>query len=700
MGINKTRKNAGNKLGHLPHQAWIKAIIEKNISPFLLAVILISSGVLFIFNGVNWGLPFRLHPDEGFYINPAINFVRDRTMGPFHHHGFLWVQIFAFAYRAFLFVIGVSPENINDVGIDTFHLIARIITGLFLVGSTTVAYLIGKKYSKATAVVCAFLIAFYPRFITHSHYAVPDIPSVFFMILFILIALNYSEKPGIGNLAGMAIITGLFIVIKYPGAILCATIAVSVVVHSIMDKEYFRIVKHGIMSVLLVVSTVLLLFPWALIRFDAVRASYENEARSTHLGADRLSWGGNMMFYAHNYLIASGLILFVFFIIGCYFIIKDKQVFFKSFPLFYSLVFWIALSYMGLHWERWGLPMYITPLLISAIGITKGFEFIKSHHFFASRRKIYSGAFVSFAFIVAINFISGSAADLMQFVLPDTRVFAQEFNREHGITRENSIFEGYTTHQPGGPANFFGAFERVDDAFYLRERHARYVLMSSSMFNRWRAEPDRFSDQVAIYEHIEKTMTESGRFSDVPRNRSVVSLLNICHSISYVFRTIDNGVVGPTLIFYETNIDSFAPLIFPIVYVLNDQESPPTDNFSSDINAIEDDSAFISNGEAGFLLFGPYTTLEAFSADYTASFELRLIEYIDGNLGFVDVSINNGSTQIARTNLTPEMFTNTLGGHEIKVDFTLPEWSNRIEYRVNVTEGTIMEAVSITIYRN
>jgi len=674
----------------------VRMFISKQRYPLMLLAILASSSV-FIFGGANWGLPLILHTDEWYHIDPAISFVHDRVLyGHYYHHSYFLVQLLAFVFRVCLFFFGYSPENINDIGIHNFHLIARILTGLFLVGSTIIAYFIGKKFSNSAAVLCAFLIAFYPRFITHSHYAVANIPSVFCIILFIYLALNYAEKPGFKNLTCLAVVTGVFITIKYPGAIMCAAIAISVIVHSLKDKKYIRILKHGVVSVVLVAATTVLIFPWSILRLEAVSASFLSEARSTHLGADGLSWFDNMVFYANNYLLASGIILLVFFVIGCFFIIKDKQVLLKSYPLFYGIIFWIGLSQLGLHWERWGLPMYVTPLLVSAIGISKSFYYIKSNSFFLRRIRLSYSIFTFLVIAIALNLVSGSAASLTGFLVPDTRGYAQNFDREQGIDRNNSIFEGYTSLQLNIPVMFFDEFDFIDGSFYIRSR-PRYVLTSSFMFDRFRNERDIYILQNDIYDYIEDRMIEIKRFTGVQMNHSIVSLCNIYHNISYIKQVLDHGMDGPTLVYYQTDPGSFYPLSFPMVFDFSNDQVSPSYEFFSQVNSVADGSAFISNGDSGFLVFGPYSNLETLSASYTAVFKLRLVEHSNEDLGYIDISMIDGAVIVARFNLAPEMFTDAIEGDEFIVEFTLPEWANSIEYRVFVSEGTILQVISITI---
>src|SRR6185369_7017781 len=63
----------------------------------------------------------------------------------------------------------------------------------------------------------------------------------------------------------------------------------------------------------------------------------------------------------------AGTLLTAFFLAGIYLILQREKA--RALPLFFGLVYWLALSKIGLHWERWALPMYTCPLIVSAYAI-------------------------------------------------------------------------------------------------------------------------------------------------------------------------------------------------------------------------------------------------------------------------------------------------------------------------------------------
>ena len=450
----------------------------------------------------------------------------------------------------------------------------------------------------------AFLFGFFPLYIKHSHYATPDVPTVFFILLFIYAALDYMQKPSFKNLTLMALVTAAFITIKYPGAMLCGMIAISVIVSSIAEKKYARIFKHGISAITLVLAFIFLISPVLLLKFDNVRQAFINEARSTHLGADGLGVSGNMLFYIDNYLAASGIILLIFFFFGCYALLSRKQSILKNIPLFYSLIFWICLSCMSLHWERWGLPMYVSPLLISAIGIGKVYEIIKTNKRFLKRQKLCFRIFAVVLCVSALNLVTSSYANLLTFLLPDTRVVSQVYCEENDINESNSVFEGYTTLNPTGPATIMDAFEKMeDDVYYLRNNRIENIIISSNMYDRFKREPTRDTEQVALYDSLDNNYIETKNFSEISHSSSGIEIANIYYNIRYIIRAQNHGTLGPALIFYETAPQNYVPYTFSSTVYFDDANKSYDSYYITGLSRQEENGIWTQGNETEFLFY-------------------------------------------------------------------------------------------------
>lgn len=181
----------------------MKNKIFKNKELIILFIITIL-GCLIRILGTNWGLPTPLHPDEGTIIDTAIRMAEHHSFEPdvFFRPDHLEIKInmIAYSFISFLFY-GLSVGELAQIHRETFILTARIITALFSTGMIFLSYSIGSKIKKEIGLISAFLFAFFPGFIEHSHYATPDIPTGFFMLLCIYFCISYIENPNYKNLA-------------------------------------------------------------------------------------------------------------------------------------------------------------------------------------------------------------------------------------------------------------------------------------------------------------------------------------------------------------------------------------------------------------------------------------------------------------------------------------------------------------------
>jgi len=521
----------------------------------LVLIIILIIGGFFMFAGADYGLPVVLHPDEKIIVEPALRMVENRTFEPdvFHRPDHLLIKINYLVYRAIALYHGIAAENIRVIDDEVFYLVARLVSGFFAMGSIIVAFLIGRRYSSIAGLISAFLFAVFPLYVTHAHYATADVPTVFFMLLFVFFALKYMQTPVLKYLILMAFATAAFITVKYPGAILLIMIAVSVIVSSIVDKKYLRILKHGIATIFFVLFFIFIISPMLILNFSDILKGVAYEARSTHLGADGLGMGGNMLFYLNTFLITGGIILFVFFVIGCYTLFKDRKTMYKHIPLLYGIIFWICLSYMPLHWDRWAFPMFVTPLLISAIGITKVCESARTIDKPLKQKKIVFTAFVVIACLAGVNLVTAAFGNMLEFLLPDTRIASQGFVEEKGINRDNTAYEGYTTLKPTNGGFIFYSFRMDVDPPKIAESNIEFIVVSSHMFGRINAERDRYPGEAAFYETLHSNFTEIKRFEPAKRNVTWFDPVNIVFNVSYLARSADIGMVGPTLIFYEVS---------------------------------------------------------------------------------------------------------------------------------------------------
>jgi hypothetical protein len=284
--------------------------------------------------------------------------------------------------------------------------------------------------------------------------------------------------------------------------------------------------------------SLLLVAPNLFIQFGKVIDAIKFEARSTHLGADNLGWFGNMFFYVKSYFSFVNLIGILLIFFGVFSLFKCKDI--KSLILFYGVFYWIIISILALHWERWALPMYISPNLLIAIGITNLIDFSK-------RKGKLKYVLILFVFIFFAYQFLYSLSSSINFSFTDTREIALEYCGENDITSEKSVYEGYTPFNPQFPNTIFDYEDVSNDEI-------KYIILSSQMYLRYLDEPNRYYEEVKFYRHIEKYHSLIYEIS--PTHVDSKNVKQAIENIGYYIK-LRSGTKseirlrGPTILIYE-----------------------------------------------------------------------------------------------------------------------------------------------------
>ncbi len=222
-------------------------------------------------------------------------------------------------------------------------------------------------------------------------------------------------------------------------------------------------------------------------------------------------------------------------------------------------VLWIVLSALPLHWDRWGMPMHVTPLLFAALGIHAAFcalwgKLPRGHRIarFGIRTLL-----VVLGVLVLTNNLAGALAIDYSLAAPDTRKTAKQYADSIGATPENSIYEGYSPFNPGqGGAIIFTEFVVRDGKLYLSEgarlEHPQYLILSSTMRGRYLADP-RYVAEQAFYQAVTDNLPLLRVFGATGMGESKWELPNIRERASYLRRMADDGLTGPNLYIYDAS---------------------------------------------------------------------------------------------------------------------------------------------------
>ncbi len=531
--INKYHKNKRNILND-PLKEWI----------ILLAVFALSFSIRLI--AVDHGFPLLTHPDEVFTIQPVYEMTVNKTLnsGTFNRPGQIMMMVdFVYLNLTSYLRFGQSLAYSYQEQILTIYHDARLLMAVLGSFIPIVAYQIGKQFKPRFALPALLVFALFPSYIQHSVYLTPDIPITLFTLLVILFTLLYLKKDREIFLYFAILFAAINTAEKYPGIISLAIVYGGVLIELLEDPSFsFRknwrdLAKKWALITLLFTAALFVVAPFLFIEIEKVIQSLIFEARTTHAGADNLGWRGNLIFYIKSFATWTNILSLIFIGFGVYSLIRKREK--TSLFLFYGFVYWIALSYLSLHWERWALPMYITPLFLTAIGI--------AYTWYLSKGRLilrYPVILVTIGFILYQGIFSLSVPIRMSF--PDTRVLALDFCRENNITPENTTYEGYSPFLPEGLQTIFN----ID---LSKAENGDYIILSSGMYNRYFSDPERYGHRIKFYETIRTENQRIAKFEPSSQPISITDRLEVITSVlqSKLSQAEINRYQGPVIEIYK-----------------------------------------------------------------------------------------------------------------------------------------------------
>lgn len=508
----------------------------------VLALILVVAAVVRVV-GTRFGFPLITHPDEFAVVEAVVDMAKRNSFEPpwsyRPDHVEMKLDYFVFAAYAAL-VKGQSIEAAFAADPLPFYHLARLVTAAFGVATVALAYAIGKRWSRPVGFVAAALFAVFPPFVQHAHFATPDVPLTFTLMLMTYALMRYAESTSWPSLLTACLAVALSIGIKYPGAVGAVMIALVVGAAAVRDRDGRRFLVHGAASLAATIGFLFVISPTLFTNLSGIRAELKVQAAGDRLGHPDYGLLGNMEFYARTFADAAGVLIVVLALAGIPFVLARRRLW--SLPWFTGLLVWVSLSVLPMTWERWGLPMWVTPLFLAAVGLCGIWERLRSGW---ARLAV-----VALAAVAAVSLVIGSTYVVAALLADDTRNTSLAWTRANGVTRANSAYEGYTPLLPGEPGLFFDEVRPLDDGYEFRTdkgRPASYVLLSSGMYDRVLADPDMVEEH-AIYDYIIENFEEVATF--VPSEGSDPSMwepVSIVRDLRALSDMRDGALSGPTI---------------------------------------------------------------------------------------------------------------------------------------------------------
>lgn len=539
-----------------PASARIRSRLPRfTLNPWFWFVIVLAGGSALRLVGLGWGLPLQLHPDEWVVVRGAIDMAERNSFEPaaFSRPDHLEIQLTYFAYMLYGYLVhGAPPELVYADDQAPFYLIARAVIAVLGILCIPLGMMIGRRLSPRIGVLTAATIAFFPPLISNSHYATPDVPLVLAGLIVVYACMRYMESPGWVWLLSACAAVAVGFIAKYPGALAGVIVAACVIVAGLRDHAGRRTVAHLLVAPVAFLVCVFVLSPVLFTNFTAVREQLVGQNSTGHLGADGLGFFGNLGFYADDGFRYFGVLMTLLALLGAWRLVTQRVLI--ALPYLIGVVMWLGISVLTLHWNRWGLPMYTTVLLLAPVGMAHLADVLRA----ARLGRAAAPVAATVVGIVLANQIATSAAALVGFTAPDNRAEALKYFEANGITQDNTVYEGYTPLLPGAPWPIFDSFETVDGRLRVsaddeRAPRARYVVTSSGMYGRYLREA-RYAREQEFYEQLDEQFVEVRRWSSSNIDAAVTPLepLNVVRQLRHVARGVAGDVTaGPTIVLYE-----------------------------------------------------------------------------------------------------------------------------------------------------
>jgi 4-amino-4-deoxy-L-arabinose transferase-like glycosyltransferase len=485
---------------------------------WIAVVVIVALGLAIRLAGVTWGLPQKLHPDEHVIVRGALDLARRHSFEPsmYFRPDHVEIQLSFLAYtffsKAILHTTVLAGYELHP---GTYLLISRLITVAFGTAIIVLAWFIGRIINRRVGLLAAGIAAIIPIFVGQSHYATPDIPLTAAFFGATLALCHYVRSPRIPSLLFASACVSISIAIKYPGAIATVAIAIVVVVVALRDRLPIRILWHGVIAIGAVVVFLFFISPVLFTNYPAVVASVKSESGG-HTGADGLSSFGNFLYYGGVIGGVFGILMVAAILLGIFDAVQRRRL--VTLPWVLGLITWILLSMVQVHWERWGVPMFVTPLLFGALGLSRAMTIASK---WRARRGLKISAISIVTILVLGNFVLPSLAFDARLVAQDTRIAAQSRFAELGITRENAIYEGYTPLGTSLVRSIFKKFTYSTDGRLVPvDAGKRWVVISSCMYARY-GDAEAYPTQHKFYSAMKRSF--SLKFSQDARKPAIAS---------------------------------------------------------------------------------------------------------------------------------------------------------------------------------
>ncbi len=465
----------------------IKNRIAQHARAHLSLVVLVIVFVVILAFGIKDCLPMTCVADENVFTGQARHMLDNNFRpGSYAHPGLFQGTLLTIG----LHVLGIS----SDRGV-AIYLLGRAFTLAISALSLVLVYAIVFEifHDKRKAFLAGMLYAVNPLIAHFSIIFRTDIFMTFFYLASVYVVLLYVRFGRLRLLLLSGILAGFSVASKYPGLLVTVPIFLTLGSVAISEKNFKHMVYGVGIFLIGLVSGILVSSPYIVVEFEKVIGAIQLEARSTHPGADGLSMWGNMRWYISRLFNIYGNGLFVLACVSIPLTVRrvwQKYGTNEAYQLMTVVIalvsFFVFMSALKLHWTRWIITLIPLLAVLTAPVLDRSLQVVQGKH---------TAILVLVLVLLVFPPLFRTAVFINSKVIGDTRAMQAQWWEEHG-EESQVVYDGYTGFLPRDSLGF--------KVRHVEEYAGTYdVLVTSAYtYRRYFEEPERYSQQVALYSEI------------------------------------------------------------------------------------------------------------------------------------------------------------------------------------------------------
>jgi len=240
--------------------------------------------------------------------------------------------------------------------------------------------------------------------------------------------------------------------------------------------------------------------PFFFLDFNTAIRDVADENRATHLGAERLSGIKNHLWYITNPLRwGLGIQIEILAGLGILYALyrhRKNELLLLSFPL----IFWLAIGAMRLRWDRWIIPTLPFLTIFAANFLVELIHKIPRPKVIQQKKNTFLAIVVMLLVLMPLYNIISHDYLISQ---KDTRTIGKEWIDANIPIGTEIAKDWYTPPISNNLYNVTVKYSISDKSLdYYKKKKFKYLIVSSYMYNRYLAEPEKYPNQVKFYKDL------------------------------------------------------------------------------------------------------------------------------------------------------------------------------------------------------